>query len=183
MQILHALTVSGQALRLKLIIHPGGSIPPLPDEPLPMIGPDVLSGIWRNLDDWPAGQGAGGYSAAQVAQIGLKYSKRGVSFERLSLTIPRGKPIIAVRNTVGRVTGLLTPSEWLTAPQPDVSNPARRFATKTIEVYPDVLRGQIEALRRNICALSLGGRSIEQISEHLRSANPEIVYAQERRAA
>ena len=174
-------TVRGQAL--SLIIHGGPDVPELPEGKLPLIGPDILSRIWRDLDDWPAGRGVNGYNVHSVALLGLRCSRQGKTIERLGLSIPRDRAIIAARSTTGRVTGLLTTDRWLTAPQIDVSNPMRRHATGQIEVFADVLEGQIVALERNVCTISLGGRELQQVSQHLIGASPRVIRAQERRAA
>lgn len=173
----------GNGQPLNLIIHPGPNVPQLPEGKLPPASPDVLGHVHRGLDDWPADRGVKGYSAHSIALLGLKYSKKGITLERLGLSIPRDRAIIATRSTTGRVTGLLTTDRWLTAPQIDVSNPMRRHATGQIEVFADVLEAQIAALERNICAISLGGRELRQVSQHLIGPNPRVIHTEERWAA
>lgn len=183
MQILHTSPLRGQAFNLNLILHPGADSPRLPQEKLPLIGPDVLGRIWRDLDDWPANLSVGSYSAARIARLGLKVSRRGLVFEKLGLTIPRGCPIISTRSATGRVTGLLTDEAWLTAPVISVSNPIRRHWLRSVEIFPSVLEAQLAASEQNVCTVCLGGHELRQVSQNLVGVNPKIIHAGEMEVA
>ena len=183
MPLLHTLPVRGQALSLNLIFHPGPDSPRLPDGKLPLIGPDVLGRIWRDLDDLPADLSVGGFSANRIARLGLKTSRKGIAFEKLGLTIPRGRPIVTARSATGHISGLLTDEAWLTAPVISVSNPIRRHWLRSIQIFPNVLEGQLAALEQNITTICLAGHDLRQVSQNLVGTNPKIIHAEEMEVA
>jgi hypothetical protein len=182
MPLLHTLPVRGQALSLNLIFHPGPDSPRLPDGKLPLVGPDILGRLWRALDDWPADRGVGGISASRITLIGLRVSSRTITFKNSELVIPRNTPLIAVRSATGRVTGLLTPEKWLTAPTIHCSNLIRKHWTQTVEVFPSVLEAELAALERNVAVVALNGVDLAQLSQRITGPSPRIVAEMERAA-
>ena len=183
MQILHTWPVQGQALSLNLIIHPGPESPRLAEGKLPLVGPDVLSRLWRDLDDWPAARGVTGISATRIAQLGLKVAARTVAFKNSMLAIPANIPLIAIRSATGKVTALSTPDRWLTAPTIHCSNLIRKHWTKQIEIFPSVLEAELAAIERNVAVVAMNGVDLAQLSQRITGPNPRIIHAGEMEVA
>lgn len=177
------LSFSQENRPIRLIFF-SDELPAVPRGELPRLGVDWLGPFFRaELDDLSPQTSLLGFPASIVALAGYKWSAKGRTTK--FFTIPRGGIVVPSRNAVGRVSGLWNPiaEEWITVPQPHCCNLIRRNFTREIEIHPSIVAADVAAIQRNVAAICLNGVDVRQISQRITGENPEIVNAQERRAA
>ena len=121
---------------------------------------EEVENLYRSLEDLSPTH-LRDFPADLVVQFGYRYT---TSVVQTPIRIPQRSAVIAVRNVQGRIVALHDHRlSWFTQPAIHIANSRRMQWTREVQIYPDTVHADVNALSGNFAAIGLNGFSLKHV--------------------